>query len=168
MNASRGNRNAANRERTWKHYERATRIQQLIYLAPPNERLGVMKDILSAIPRDAGLRNILTDPKLLREEPRRDNRLNVAKAAHAYVRLFFGLSIKPYIKVVMAGREPVGIPLHAQRTKQARTVKPTARGASNAWPTPKAINDLPSPQPGWFTREFTPSVLWSPMHDLAE
>lgn len=94
-NASRGNRTIENRERTQNHYERAARLKQMVYSTPTNERLGVMKDILDAIPHDAGLRNILSDPDLLREPPRPDNRMNVAKAAHAYVRMFFGLSVRP-------------------------------------------------------------------------
>lgn len=163
MNASRGNRSAANRERTQKHYERAARLKQMIYSATPKERLGVMKDILNAIPHDAGLRNILTDPELLREPPRPDNRMNVAKAAHAYVRMFFGLSIQPYIKAVMAGGKPEGIPLHP---RQAKSVK-SAKAPADAWPTPKANNGIPAPQPGWFTLGYTPSVLWTPMRDLA-
>lgn len=159
MNASRGNRSAANRERTRKHYERAARLKQMVYSAPPNERLGVMKDILEAIPHDAGLRNILTDPELLREPPRPDNRLNVAKAAHAYVRKFFGLSIRPYIKAVMTGEEPEGIPLQPQPATQVYSAK-TPKGPIHAWPKPKATDDIPTPQPGWFTRGYTPRVLF--------
>jgi hypothetical protein len=85
----------------------------MIYSTPPQVRLGVMKHILSFIPHDAGLRNILTDPELHMEPPRVDNRMNIAKAANAYTQKFFGLSIKRYIKAVRAGEEPEGIPLSA-------------------------------------------------------
>jgi hypothetical protein len=83
----------------------------MIYTAPPQERLGMMKHILEFIPNDAGLRNILTDPDLHKKPPRADNRMNIAKAANAYTLKFFGLSIKRYIKAVRAGDEPEGISL---------------------------------------------------------
>ena len=173
MNASRGNRSAANRERTRNHYERAARLKQMVYSAPPYERLGVMKDILEAIPHDAGLRNILTDPELLREPPRPDNRMNVAKAAHAYVRKFFGLSMRPYIKAVMAGEEPEGIPLHPQHATQVCSAK-TLKVPADVWPKPKSMHDIPTPHPGWFSRKYTPRVLfgsavlgWPDLSDLA-
>lgn len=111
-NASRGSRSAENRERSWRHYERAYRLTEMVYTSPPPERLGVMKHILAFIPRDAGLRNILTDPELHMRPPRPDGRMNIAKAANAYTQTFFGLSIKRYIKAIRAGQEPEGIPLH--------------------------------------------------------
>lgn len=112
-NATRGNRCAENRKRSWQHYERADRLKEMIYSTPPLERLEVMKHILEFIPHDAGLRNILTDPELLMKPPRVDNRTNIAKAANAYSQKFFGLSVKRYIKAVMAGEEPEGIPLQS-------------------------------------------------------
>ena len=71
----------------------------------------MMKHIFEFIPHDAGLRNILTDPELHMQPPRRDNRMNIAKAANAYSQKFFGLSIRRYINAVRAGEEPEGIPL---------------------------------------------------------
>jgi len=110
-NAARGNRTNENKHRSWQHYERADRLKEMIYSTPPHERLGMMKHILELIPDDAGLRNILTDPKLHKQPPRGDKRVNVAKAADAYTQKFFGLSIKRYIKAIRAGEEPEGIPL---------------------------------------------------------
>jgi|GEM_PF-4575345 len=110
-NASRGDRSKENTKRSWQHYERAHRLTEMIYTAPPQERLGMMKHILEFIPNDAGLRNILTDPDLHKKPPRADNRMNIAKAANAYTLKFFGLSIKRYIKAVRAGDEPEGISL---------------------------------------------------------
>lgn len=93
------------------HYERARRLTEMIYSAPPRDRLGVMKTILEFVPRDAGLRNILTDPELHMKPSRADSRMNIAKAANAYTQTFFGLSIKGYIEAVRAGQEPEGVPL---------------------------------------------------------
>jgi hypothetical protein len=81
----------------------------MIYSTPPQERLGMMQHILSFIPCDAGLRNILTDLELHKEPPRADNRKNITKAANAYTQKFFGLSIRRYIKAVQAGTMPEGI-----------------------------------------------------------
>lgn len=111
-NASRGSRSAENRERSWRHYERAYRLTEMIYLSPPQERLGVMKHIFEFIPHDAGLRNILTDPELHTKPPRADGRMNIAKAANAYAQMFYGISIKRYIRAMRVGQEPEGIPLH--------------------------------------------------------
>jgi len=69
----------------------------MVYSSAPSERLGVMKHILSFIDQDTGLRRILTDPKLLCQEPRADNKKNIAQAASAYTQMFFGVSIKTYI-----------------------------------------------------------------------
>lgn len=110
-NASRGDRSNENKHRSWQHYERADRLKEMVYATPPQERLGMMKHILECIPHDAGLRNILTDPELHMQPPRRDNRLNIAKAANAYTQKFFDLSIKRYIKAVRSGEEPEGVPL---------------------------------------------------------
>lgn len=110
-NATRGNRSTENRQRSWRHYERADRLSEMIYNAPPQDRLGVMKHILDFIPHDAGLRNILTDRELHMKPPRADSRMNIAKAADAYTQKFFGLSIKRYIKTIRARQEPEGSPL---------------------------------------------------------
>ncbi|KRS13687.1 hypothetical protein XM53_03625 [Roseovarius atlanticus] len=109
-NASRGNRSAENRERSRRHYERAQRLAEMVYSAPPQERLGIIMHILEFIPHDAGLRNILTDPDLLGQPPRADNRMNIAKTANAYTKKFYGLSIKRYMTTVRSGKEPDGIP----------------------------------------------------------
>jgi hypothetical protein len=112
-NAARGSRKAENKERSWKHYERAQRLAEMVYSTPPQERLGVMKHILSFIPQDAGLRNILTDPELHMEPPRADNRMNIAKAANAYTQRFYGLSIRKYMSAIRDGKQPEGIPLNS-------------------------------------------------------
>lgn len=111
-NSSRGDRSTENRDRSWRHYERAYRLTEMVYSTPPQQRLGVMKNILEIVPTDAGLRNILTDPEMHMKPPRADGRMNIAKAAHAYTQKFYGLSIKRYIKAVRAGQEPEEIPLH--------------------------------------------------------
>ena len=110
-NTARGDRTPENKQRSSKHYERAARLTEMIYSTPPQERLGMMQHILSFIPHDAGLRNILTDLELHKEPPRADNRKNIVKAANAYTKKFFELSIKRYINAVQAGTEPEGIPL---------------------------------------------------------
>ncbi|KQB96842.1 hypothetical protein AL073_06990 [Loktanella sp. 1ANDIMAR09] len=110
-NASRGDRSIESKQRSWQHYDRADRLKEMLYSTPPQERLGMMKHILEFIPYDAGLRNILTDPELHMQPPKRDSRMNIAKAANAYTQKFFGLSIKRYIKAVRAEEEPEGIPL---------------------------------------------------------
>jgi hypothetical protein len=75
----------------------------MIYSIPPRERLGMMRHILSFVETDAGLCNILTDPKLLTAPPKANNRMNIAKAASAYTKKFFGVSIQTYVKQVKAG-----------------------------------------------------------------
>jgi hypothetical protein len=83
----------------------------MIYAAPPQQRLGVMQRILSFIPTDGGLRNILTDPELHKEPPRADNRMNITKAANAYTQKFFGLSVVSYVKRIRKGEavEPIEV-----------------------------------------------------------
>ena len=110
-NASRGDRSKEHKERSRKHYERAARLREMIYTAPPEERLGVMKDILSFIPTDSGLRNILTDPELHAEKAPLGFAMNIAKAANASTQKFCGVSIKKYLRAVRSGEEPPGIPL---------------------------------------------------------
>lgn len=110
-NASRDSRKVENKHRSRQHYERASRLTEMIYSTPPQERGAMMEHILSFIPHDAGLRNILTDPELHMKPPRADNRLNISKAANAYTQKFFGLSIKRYIASVQSPNEPAGIPV---------------------------------------------------------
>lgn len=105
QNAARGNRSRENTDRNLRHFERSQRLFEMIYTTPPSERLGAMQHILSFIPVDSGLRNILTDPALLSERHRVDGRKNIAKAADAYTKKFFGVSISTYVRKARAGTE---------------------------------------------------------------
>lgn len=109
--AARGNRTQENTHRSYSHFERSQRLFEMIYSVPPRSRLGVMQHILSFVPMDAGLRNILTDPQLLSEPPRVDGRMNIAKAADAYAKKFMGVSIATYVRKVRAGAELEGVPV---------------------------------------------------------
>ena len=97
-NSARGTRKAEDRRANEEHHARAHDLFHMIYSVPVSQRLGVMQHILSHVCTDAGLRRVLTDPKLLREPPRGDGRMNVAKAANAYTKKFFGVSIKTFIE----------------------------------------------------------------------
>jgi hypothetical protein len=83
----------------------------MLYSAPPNERLGIMKDILDAAEHDGSLRNILTWPILLADRMGSAGRgqSNIAKAADAYTKKFFGVSITAYIRGVRKGLRPLPI-----------------------------------------------------------
>ncbi len=73
------------------HYTRARWLGHDLYLHKPSERLGFMATVVEAArARDGQLRSILTDPVLLKEQPRADGRMNIAKAANAYCRKFWG------------------------------------------------------------------------------
>jgi hypothetical protein len=85
------------------HYDRASVLAEMIYSAARNVRLVVMKDILDRVPHDAGLRRILTDPNLHKELQRVNGRLNIARAANAYTKRCYRVSISTYIKQVKAG-----------------------------------------------------------------
>ncbi len=104
-NTSRGGRKSENARRNERHYARAKDLAEMIYSAPPIERYGLMKHILSFVDVDSGLRNILRDPSLLKAEPRLDGRMNFAKAANAYTQQQFGVSIKTYLRRVLDGEE---------------------------------------------------------------
>lgn len=108
-NATRASRKRENKDRTIRHYERASDLEQMVYSVAPSERLGMMKYILEHVSHDAGLRNILSDPKLHREEPRKSGRKNIARAANAYTQKFFGLSVLTYIQRVRDGIDLKGI-----------------------------------------------------------
>jgi len=97
----------------------------MIYTTAPSERLGMMKHIISHIPADAGLRNILIDPTLLKEKRRSDGRENIARAANAYVKKFFGVSIQTYVQRVREGAEieDVEILRQAVEVRKAVTAK---------------------------------------------
>lgn len=108
-NSNRSDRSNENRQRTKRHYERSWRLTEMLYSVPPTERLGEMKRILSYVPVDSGLRNILTDPALLKERPCANGTMNIAKAADAYVRMFFGVSISTYVRKARDGLELEGV-----------------------------------------------------------
>jgi hypothetical protein len=101
--AARGSRSSENARLSYEHYDRAQRLEEMIYTTAPQARLGMMKSFLGHSLHDAGLRRILTDPVLLREPPRADDRKNIAKAASAYTKKFFGVSIRTYIAQAKAG-----------------------------------------------------------------
>ncbi len=108
-NTTRGDRTLEYKGRSRTHYERTRDLEQMVYSVAPSERLGVMLHILSYISVDAGLRNILCDPKLLRTQPRKSGRKNIAQAASSYTQRFYGLSIQTYVRRVQAGDEIEGI-----------------------------------------------------------
>lgn len=102
-NASRGGRKMENIRMNAIHFTRATDLTHMVYSTAPNQRLGVMKDILDYVPCDAGLRRILSDPTLHKEPPKANARLNISKAAAAYTKMFFGVSVTTYMRQVKAG-----------------------------------------------------------------
>lgn len=101
--ASRSIRTMENKTVSDHHYDRASRLSEMVYTAAPSERLGVMKHILSVVDHDAGLRRILTDPKLHKAPPRGNNRKTISQAASAYTKKFFGVSIRTYLQQVREG-----------------------------------------------------------------
>jgi hypothetical protein len=82
-----------------------------------------MKKILEAISHDSELRRILSDPKLLRAKPRPDSRMNIAKAASAYTKKFFGVSIVTNIKQMNTWTEiyEFMLPCKYERRKTGRS-----------------------------------------------
>jgi ribosomal protein S27AE len=108
-NASRGPRSGEYSyelaERNRKHYERAGWLCHDIYRLPFDQRLQFMADLIEAAREgDGELRGILTDPKLLGAEPcfgigklgddkRNGAMKNIAKAADAYCRRFWGTGV---------------------------------------------------------------------------
>ncbi|WP_160116523.1 hypothetical protein [Ruegeria sp. AU67] len=118
-NTSRGNRKSENALRNERHYARAKDLAEMIYSAPPLERYGIMKHILSFVDVDAGLRNILCDPLKLKAEPRLDSRMNFAKAANAFTQQQFGVSIKTYIRRVLYGEELELVEIDHNRSQPA-------------------------------------------------
>jgi len=110
-NATRGPRTVAHspdlRLRSRKHYDTAMRLAELVYTSPPNRRLGLMSDLIRrARGGDTKLRNILTDPTLLRASPD-DTGLffrhapatyrTIAQAADAYCRMFWGQGVRAVV-----------------------------------------------------------------------
>ncbi|MEP5633926.1 MAG: hypothetical protein ABJP79_18770 [Tateyamaria sp.] len=126
QNAARGNRSRENTDRTLRHFERSQRLFEMIYTTPPSERLGAMQHILSFIPVDSGLRNILTDPALLSERPRVDGRMNIVKAADAYTKKFYGVSISTYVRKTRNGKELESISIRSG--KQTKPVPKRCTG----------------------------------------
>lgn len=116
-NATRTTRTKENKRMNEQHYDRARAMFRRIYSVAPNQRLGVMQYFLSLVPTDADLRRILSDPALLSIEPRADGRKNVAKAADAYVRMFHGIGIRKYIKLIMSGQEVPEVPINRPEVK---------------------------------------------------
>lgn len=109
-NAARGDRSSGNKAMSAAHYERAKGLAEMVYSVPPQRRLGMMKHILDYVPIDAGLRRILSDPKLLKAHPINDGHLfyrgygkTITQAASAYTQKFFGVGIQTYLKQVREG-----------------------------------------------------------------
>ena len=114
-NASRGLRHLENFARDEHEAARARDLREMLYAAPPSERLGIMKYILDAAYHDGSLRNILTRPELLADRPFSAGRgqTNIAKAADAYCRKFLRMPVRSYIRRVrsLIGDKPAGEPL---------------------------------------------------------
>ena len=111
QNAARTDRFLENILRDEYQSARAADLRAMLYAAPPNERLGIMKDILDAAEHDGSLRNILTWPILLADRMGTAGRgqSNTAKAADAYTKKFFGVSITTYIRGIRRGARPLPI-----------------------------------------------------------
>lgn len=116
-NASRGNRDVEANARNKLHYRRALDLAELIYTAPIDQRLDIMKTILDAArDHDAVLRNILRYPDFLGASPE-DRYLfhrrapgsyrTISQAANAYCRKFFGLSVGNYLRNGFEGEHEV-------------------------------------------------------------
>jgi hypothetical protein len=116
-NASRDSREVENKTRNRLHYHRALDLAELIYTAPVNQRLGIMKTVLEAArDHDKVLRNILTDPVFLYASPDDKSLFHrrapgsyktISQAADAYCRKFFGLSVGDYLKHGFEGEHEV-------------------------------------------------------------
>jgi hypothetical protein len=110
-NASRGSRlitdSPTERRRTHEHYNRAYWLGGDLYTLPPDKRLGFIAQIIEwARMGDASLRNILTDPKLLkpckehnyhhwRKRPKAYR--TIAQAADAYCWKFWACSVREVV-----------------------------------------------------------------------
>ncbi len=112
-NAKRSDRTAENRCMNEAHYSRALDLADMLYTAPVDQRLGVMKNFLDAAgDHDKALRRILTDPKLLTASPLEKHYFHrkapfayktVSQAANAYTQKFFGVSVQTYFEKVSKG-----------------------------------------------------------------
>lgn len=116
-NATRGSRRTEDKVRNELHYVRALDLAEIVYTAPTDQRLGIIKTILEAARgHDAVLRNILKDPALLGASPL-DKRLfyrglphsyrTISQAVDAYCRKFFGLSVTDYLRDGFEGEHEV-------------------------------------------------------------
>lgn len=155
-NTARGDRSSENKAMRTAHYDRAKWLAKRLYSAPPRERLGVMKDILEEAKDKklgAGLRRVLSDPKLLKAHPVSERRLfhrgyekTIAQAASAYTQMFFGVGIQTYLKQVREGalneKHPVSPPVchgSAPRLHPVKKVK--------CWHKPLKPKPIPSDGP---------------------
>lgn len=104
-NDRRGFRHIENFARDEHEAARARDLRDMLYGAPPSERLDIMKDILDAAYRDSGLRNILTRPELLSDKPFSAGRgqMNIAQAADAHCKRLLRMSVRTYVKHARKG-----------------------------------------------------------------
>ena len=134
QNANRDLRHLENFSRDELEAARARDLREMLYAAPPSERLGIMKDILDAAYHDGSLRNILTRPELLADRPFSAGRgqTNIAKAADDYCRKFLRMPVRSYIRRVrsLIGDKPTGEPLdfHIEVVRDDRNDQPSPYG----------------------------------------
>ncbi|WP_299960357.1 hypothetical protein [uncultured Roseobacter sp.] len=142
-NTARKSREGEHRVRSVYHYERTMRLAEMLYTAHPQERLGTMQHILSFVEHDAGLRNILTDRKLLRAHPSKDKRLyfggsrkTFPQAANEYTKQFFGVSIVLYIKSAINGTLPDDHEVAVKRRDEVYVPRLTSMKRAKCWHRP--------------------------------
>ena len=81
-------------------FERSMRLAEILYSAPPYERLGIMRDLIAEARsgKDRQLMDILTNQRLLRPNPQNDRWLfykrsrsygTIAQAANNYCKRFW-------------------------------------------------------------------------------
>lgn len=114
-NTARGDRTVEKRRRRETHYDRARALQETVYKTVPEQRLGIMREILQHAASDAQLRAILTDRKLLGASRRFAGQLNIAMAGNAYTRKFLGISIEEFINQQKLGTLPSNHPVQQKR-----------------------------------------------------
>jgi hypothetical protein len=111
-NGSRGSRrindSPEEKRRTHEHYNRAYWLAGELYSMQIDQRLGFMAKLIeNAMNDDASLRNILTDPKLLK--PSKDHKFHywrkcpgsydtIAQSANKYCRKFWGASVRQVVR----------------------------------------------------------------------
>jgi len=90
----------AKRRENGEFFERSLRLAEVVYSAPPYERLGIMKDLIAEARtgEDRQLMDILTNQKLLRPNPAHETWLfykgqrsycTIAQAANNYCKRFW-------------------------------------------------------------------------------